>query len=137
VAKLDFRILAPLEVRDGERPLTLGGAKHRAVLTLLLVNGGQVVSSDRLIEELWPKNRNEAINPIIRDWWGVKLDRRCLLGMGADPLRYWRLLFRMGQFKQRARLRAAPRHAQDAHDAAEVVGTLPRRPQGRCSCLLR
>ena len=50
---LDFRILGPLEVKDGERPLRLGGAKQRSVLAILLLHAGEVVSVDRLIDELW------------------------------------------------------------------------------------
>jgi DNA-binding SARP family transcriptional activator len=50
---LDFRILGPLEVVDGEMPLGLGGQKQRALLALLLLNAGKVVSTDRLIDELW------------------------------------------------------------------------------------
>jgi DNA-binding SARP family transcriptional activator/ABC-type branched-subunit amino acid transport system substrate-binding protein len=50
---LDFRILGPLEVRDGERTLRLGGAKQRSVLAILLLHAGEVVSVDRLIDELW------------------------------------------------------------------------------------
>jgi predicted ATPase/DNA-binding SARP family transcriptional activator/Tfp pilus assembly protein PilF len=42
-----------LEVREGGRSLPLGGAKQRAVLALLLLDAGRVVSSDRLIDELW------------------------------------------------------------------------------------
>ena len=50
---MDFHILGPLEVRkDGDR-LALGGPKQRALLAILLLNAGQVVSRDRLIEELW------------------------------------------------------------------------------------
>src|ERR1700758_3770757 len=50
---MDFRILGPLEVvRDG-RVLELGGRRQRAVLALLRLRPGEVVSSDRLIEELW------------------------------------------------------------------------------------
>jgi hypothetical protein len=33
--------------------LALGGAKRRAVLVRLLLHGGDVVSSARLIDELW------------------------------------------------------------------------------------
>jgi len=40
-------------VREGERQLRLGGVKQRSVLALLLLHAGQVVSSDRLIDELW------------------------------------------------------------------------------------
>ena len=33
--------------------LPLGGAKQRALLAVLLLHADEVVSSDRLIEELW------------------------------------------------------------------------------------
>jgi DNA-binding SARP family transcriptional activator/pimeloyl-ACP methyl ester carboxylesterase len=50
---VEFGVLGPLEVTAGDRPLGLAGARTRAVLALLLVHANQVVSSDRLIEELW------------------------------------------------------------------------------------
>ena len=50
---MDFRILGPLEVRVGERVLPLSGVRQRTVLALLLLRAGEVVSSDRLIDELW------------------------------------------------------------------------------------
>ena len=50
---LDFRILGPLEVRDGETALHLGGAKQRGVLALLLLHPNEVVSTGRLIDQLW------------------------------------------------------------------------------------
>jgi YVTN family beta-propeller protein len=50
---LDFRILGPLAVTDKGRAIPLGGGKQRALLALLLINRGDAVSSDRLIEELW------------------------------------------------------------------------------------
>ncbi len=51
---MEFGVLGPLEVRAGGQSLGLAGARTRAVLALLLVHANQVVSSDRLIEELWP-----------------------------------------------------------------------------------
>ena len=42
---LEFRILGPLEVLDETGPLLLGGLKQRAVLALLLLEAGRVVSS--------------------------------------------------------------------------------------------
>ena len=51
---MDFRILGPLEVLDKGRVLDVGGGKQRSVLALLLVHANEVVSSDRLIDELWP-----------------------------------------------------------------------------------
>jgi DNA-binding SARP family transcriptional activator len=50
---MEFRILGPLEITHGGAPLTLPGAKQRALLALLLLNANDVVSSDRLIEELY------------------------------------------------------------------------------------
>ena len=50
---VEIRILGPLEVwRDGQR-LELGGGRQLALLALLAVHANQVVSSDRLIDELW------------------------------------------------------------------------------------
>jgi DNA-binding SARP family transcriptional activator/pimeloyl-ACP methyl ester carboxylesterase len=51
---VEFRVLGPLEVTAGGQSLGLAGARTRAVLTMLLVHANQVVSSDRLIGELWP-----------------------------------------------------------------------------------
>jgi DNA-binding SARP family transcriptional activator len=50
---MDFRILGPLEVDDDGRALELGGARQRALLAILLLRRGQVVSADRLIEDLY------------------------------------------------------------------------------------
>jgi DNA-binding SARP family transcriptional activator len=50
---MDFRILGPLEVSAQGESLALGGPKQRALLAVLLLSAGQVVSRDRLIEELW------------------------------------------------------------------------------------
>ena len=41
---MDFRILGPLEVLDGDRRCALGGAKQRALLALLLLHANEVVS---------------------------------------------------------------------------------------------
>ena len=50
---MDFKILGPLEVLDGERRVAIGGARQRALLALLLLHANEVVSSDRLLAELW------------------------------------------------------------------------------------
>jgi DNA-binding SARP family transcriptional activator len=50
---MELRILGPLEVVDGGRPVSLGGARQRAVLAILLLHRGEVVSVDRLADELW------------------------------------------------------------------------------------
>jgi DNA-binding SARP family transcriptional activator len=50
---VEFRILGPLEVFDEGAPVRLGGRNQRALLALLLLNAGEVVSTDRLIDGLW------------------------------------------------------------------------------------
>ena len=50
---MEFRILGPLEVEDAGRLLSVHGSRQRALLAILLLNAGQVVSNDRLIDELW------------------------------------------------------------------------------------
>ena len=50
---MEFRLLGPLEVTEHGRSLALGGVKQRSLLAVLLLNANQVVSADRLIDELW------------------------------------------------------------------------------------
>jgi DNA-binding SARP family transcriptional activator len=50
---VEFRILGPLEVIADGQPLALGGARQRAMLALLLTRPNEVISTDRLIDELW------------------------------------------------------------------------------------
>ena len=50
---MKFLLLGPFEVRDGETPLPLPRKKHRALLALLMLRAGEVVSADTLVEELW------------------------------------------------------------------------------------
>ena len=50
---VEFRILGPFEVLEHDRPLEVGGPKVRALLAVLLLHRGEVVSTDRLIDALW------------------------------------------------------------------------------------
>jgi DNA-binding SARP family transcriptional activator len=58
--RLEFRLLGPLEVQHDGRALSLGGAKPRALLTDLVLHAGQVVSTDRLVDDLWGENPPET-----------------------------------------------------------------------------
>jgi DNA-binding SARP family transcriptional activator/pimeloyl-ACP methyl ester carboxylesterase len=51
---VEFRVLGPLEVTADGQSLRLAGVRTRAVFAMLLMHANQVVSSDRLLEELWP-----------------------------------------------------------------------------------
>jgi DNA-binding SARP family transcriptional activator len=50
---LEYRILGPLEIVDDVGALLLGGRKQRAVLAVLLLHANQVVSTDKLIDDVW------------------------------------------------------------------------------------
>ncbi|WP_404380796.1 winged helix-turn-helix domain-containing protein [Knoellia locipacati] len=50
---MEFRLLGPLAVSVDGRPLPLGGPKQRAVLALLALHAGEVVSVERLIDTVW------------------------------------------------------------------------------------
>jgi predicted ATPase/DNA-binding SARP family transcriptional activator/peroxiredoxin len=50
---MQFGILGPLVVLDDGREVALGGDKQRALLALLVVHANHVLSSERLIDELW------------------------------------------------------------------------------------
>ena len=50
---MEFRLLGPLEVVERDRPLALGGGKQRALLAVLLLHANELVSTERLIDELW------------------------------------------------------------------------------------
>lgn len=50
---MEFRVLGPLEVRDGRQAVTVGGRRLRTLLAALLVEAGRVVSVDTLAEAMW------------------------------------------------------------------------------------
>jgi DNA-binding SARP family transcriptional activator/tetratricopeptide (TPR) repeat protein len=50
---MQFRLLGPLEVEDGERMLDISRPKQRALLAMLLLNTNRVVSTDSLVDALW------------------------------------------------------------------------------------
>ena len=50
---MEFRILGPLEASDGERVIELGARRQRQLLAILALHVNEVVSADRLIDDLW------------------------------------------------------------------------------------
>jgi YVTN family beta-propeller protein len=78
---MDYRILGPLEVRDGSRRLVLGGERQRAVLAILLLHRNEVVSADRLIDELWGESPPTGARQTLRAY--VSKLRRAMVTNGA------------------------------------------------------
>lgn len=52
-------ILGPVEVRIDDAPAALGGPRQRAVLAVLAIRPNQVVSVDRLIDDIWEERPPE------------------------------------------------------------------------------
>jgi DNA-binding SARP family transcriptional activator/tetratricopeptide (TPR) repeat protein len=52
--ELDVKLLGPLEVSQQGRRVAIGGPKPRALLAVLALDPGRVVSVDQLVENLWP-----------------------------------------------------------------------------------
>ena len=50
---VEFRILGSIEVGDGDQRVDLGGLRERTLLARLLLAAGQVVSADRIAEDIW------------------------------------------------------------------------------------
>jgi predicted ATPase/DNA-binding SARP family transcriptional activator len=50
---MEIRILGPLDVVGETADVAVGGPRVRLLLALLLARGGELVSADRLVEELW------------------------------------------------------------------------------------
>lgn len=57
MGELDFLILGPLEVRQDGEPVRIGGRGQRELLALLVLHANEVVSTDRLLDALWPDQR--------------------------------------------------------------------------------
>ena len=50
---MDYGILGPFEVRARDQLVALRGARQRELLAVLLLHANEIVSSDRLIDDLW------------------------------------------------------------------------------------
>lgn len=63
---MEFRILGPLEVSDDGRDLALGAGRRRALLADLLLHHSEVLTTERLVDDLWgtapPENAVKAVH---------------------------------------------------------------------------
>ena len=59
-------MLGPLEVRDEHGLVSLGTPQQRALLAVLLLHPNEVVSPDRLIDELWDGNPPETAAKLVQ-----------------------------------------------------------------------
>ena len=68
---MEFRILGPLEVVEGDRQIQLGGRKPRALLAMLILRRRQIVAVDDLIEAVWgdeaPKTADHSVQVYVSE----------------------------------------------------------------------
>jgi DNA-binding SARP family transcriptional activator/tetratricopeptide (TPR) repeat protein len=68
---MEFKILGPLEVVEGDRQISLGGRKPRALLAVLILRRRQIVAIDELIEAVWgndpPKTADHSVQVYVSD----------------------------------------------------------------------
>jgi DNA-binding SARP family transcriptional activator len=77
---LEFRILGPLEVLDGDVQIALGGRNQRALLALLLLRANEAVSTERLVDQLWGEHPPRTATTSLQN---TVSQLRKLLGAGA------------------------------------------------------
>jgi DNA-binding SARP family transcriptional activator len=64
-----FRVLGPLQVRTAEGDLIgLGAAKHRTLLSILLLHANEPVRADRLLDGLWPDRQPRSARAVLRTY---------------------------------------------------------------------
>jgi YVTN family beta-propeller protein len=126
-AGIEFRILGRLEALEGDRQLALGGAKQRAVLAVLLLHRRELVSIDRLVDELWGERPPPTAAQTVRVY--VSRLRKALGDRAVETVgRGYRLAVDPAQVDRDRfdALAADGRAALDAGDALAAVELLDR-----------
>src|ERR671917_406441 len=59
-ARVEFKLLGPLEVEIDGRVVAISGQRQRSLLGLLLLHANKPVSRDRLIDALWGERPPET-----------------------------------------------------------------------------
>lgn len=90
---MQFRLLGPVEIEDGDRSLALGSGKQRALLAILLLHRNELVSRDRLIYDLWGERPPASAGHSLEVY--VSRLRKTLQADGAERL----LLTRAGGYE--------------------------------------
>ena len=59
-------MLGSFQVFRGDQPVALGGSRQQALLIILLLNRNQIVSVDRLVDDLWPEHPPKTASQVVR-----------------------------------------------------------------------
>ncbi|WP_458114477.1 AAA family ATPase [Arthrobacter sp. R1-13] len=63
---MEFRILGPMEVREGDRRLEVPAGRARALLAMLVLHAGDAVPSERLVDELWGEQPPATASTVVQ-----------------------------------------------------------------------
>jgi DNA-binding SARP family transcriptional activator/DNA-binding beta-propeller fold protein YncE len=130
---MEFKVLGPLEVCREGRALELGAARHRALLADLLLHANEVVSIDRLVEDLWGERPPHTAEHILQ----VYVSRVRKIFRDGDGDRYDGLLTTASGYL----LRIEDPDRLDADTARDLIArgrnALEARSFGTASTLLR
>jgi DNA-binding SARP family transcriptional activator len=116
------RLLGPLEVGVSGRPVELRRQKQRALLAFLALRAGEVVSTDRLVEDLWgPEPPKAAVGSL------QNLVSELRKALGAEVL----------VTRAPGYLLAVDRYDVDAHRFERLVREAPKAPAETRATALR
>ncbi len=128
---IEVRILGPLEVVRQGRLLEIGSGKQRALLAVLVLHANEVVSTDRLIDELWGERAPATAPKIVQGYVsGLRKALAGETGSGGSVLVTRRpgyvLRLEDGQLDadRFAALLARARAALEAHDPLDASALL-------------
>ena len=80
-SSIEVRLLGPVELRIDGRDVPLGGPRQHALLALLALRPGQVLSIDGLVEELWSGEPTLGADATLRSY--VSRLRRAIRGAAS------------------------------------------------------
>ncbi|HEY0641015.1 MAG TPA: BTAD domain-containing putative transcriptional regulator, partial [Pseudonocardiaceae bacterium] len=89
---MEFRLLGPLEIRDGGRTLVLGAPRQRVLLGQLLLHASRPVPVDDLVEVLWgphlPSRPRTAVQLLVLRLRRALADHGCTARIESTPGAY-------------------------------------------------
>ena len=117
--RVDYRVLGPVSAQVEGHRINLGGRKQRVVLAVLLLAGGESVSSDRLAEHIWgdepPQGARHTLQAYVSQLRKVLDDPIEWDGHGyrlvAEPHRIDSIVFEELLKESRTRIERAPDEA--------------------------
>ena len=80
---MQFHLLGPLEVWDGDERIDLGGAKQRALMALLLLNANRTVRRTQVIDWLWDTQPPRTAGDLVQEY--VSRLRQALRRCTGEP----------------------------------------------------